>query len=272
MNLHGVIPLSHMLAESRLASQHHICAPSYSGTARKYYGRLRLDYHDYFSLQNQIDANHIDWKSKGLFVTFNSFWPVTGQRSRVVGGSRTITLQQLVEQTKDSYIIIRPNGDFRLTGASWGRETVGDAVIGNIHHQSADDLFCLADQLYRTGKIMQLPRATEALHKFQIGKSADASCTNEMLGKEGDPQEVMPMIPIIPLSENSILNNPISQEEIAAIAEMTRLEPDKYRFAKHVSGVYLMFDRTMSQVILLKEDEWLLFAESYKRIEINEPH
>ena len=42
-----------------------------------------------------------------------------------------MTLVQLTEQLKDCYVIVRPNGDVRLTSAAWG-ETVGNAIIGNL--------------------------------------------------------------------------------------------------------------------------------------------
>jgi hypothetical protein len=89
--------------------------------------------------------------------TFNSFWPATGRRSPVLDGGRSITLQQLSEQVKDSLLHVRPDGQVKLTAASWGRETIGDAVVGTVHDTDPADLLATAARVYREGGVGQLP-------------------------------------------------------------------------------------------------------------------
>ena len=266
-NFRSLVDLSYMLVETKLANQHHMCAPSYSGTAREYYDELKLQYDDYIILQDAIDKAHKDLNAKGLFVTFNSFWPGTGLRSQVDSG-RTYTLQQLVEQTKDSYIIIRSNGDFRLTFASWGRETVGNAVIGNIHHDDIASLFAHAEQLYRDGKVKQLPREVEALHKFQLGKDADRRSSDAIIDTNDDPTQLAKMIPIVPLSQSSLFQNPVDWSELSAIVAAAKSGTMNYRFVKHGSGVYILFNPIKSHVTLLTAAEWQRFVELYQHAEV----
>lgn len=261
-NFHRLTELSYMLAETGLASQHHLCAPSYSGEARQHYDQLKLRYDDYFALQRQVDAAYQDLKPRGFWLGFNSFWPATGRRSRVDGG-RTFTLQHLAEQTKDSYIIVRSNGAFRLTTASWGRETVGNAAIGNIYRDEPRNLLLLADHLYRSGKLKQLPREVEALHKFQVGPGADTVQTNALIGNNDDPETLVAMVPIKPLSEFSLLQNRLDYDELAPAAEAVRSGSTTYRFIRHASGIYLVFNRLRSHVTLLTKEEWATFLQMY---------
>jgi MoaA/NifB/PqqE/SkfB family radical SAM enzyme len=149
-NFHRLAELSFALADEGLASQHHLCAPSYSGQARRYYRQLRLGWEDYFALQDEVDRIHGELATRGLHVTFNSFWPATGQRSPVTDQGRNITLVQLTEQRKDTLVHVRPDGELRLASVSWGRETVGSAVLGNVRSNDPAALLCEADRRYRS--------------------------------------------------------------------------------------------------------------------------
>jgi len=127
-----------------------------------------------------VDDVFEDLNKQGLYVTFNSFWPATGERSNV-NKSRTITLVQLTEQLKDCYVIIRPNGDIRLTSAAWGKETVGNAVVGNLNSESAEVCFERAEDAYAKGRVKQLPREVEAIHKFHYGIDTNPQLTDQIL-------------------------------------------------------------------------------------------
>ena len=80
-NLERVLDLSYRLAAEGLADQHHLCAPSYSGAAREHYDDLKLVWEDYLRVQGRVDDAHRELAGRGVFVTFNSFWPATGRRS-----------------------------------------------------------------------------------------------------------------------------------------------------------------------------------------------
>ncbi len=163
-----ILELSWMLAGQRLASQHHMCAPSYSGSARRSYTEYALALPDYHQVQALIDDSYQSLRDSGLHITFNSFWPATGEHG-ASGQPRTLTLSQAREQTKDLYVIVRSNGDVRTAAAAWGRETVGNAVLGNLADEHAAALLGRADAVYRAGNIRQLPREVEAGSKFQEG-------------------------------------------------------------------------------------------------------
>lgn len=270
-NFRNLLELSYMLVENKLANQHHMCAPSFSGLAREHYDELKLKYEDYILLGELLDKSYKDLKSKGLHVAFNSYWPATGRRL-AIDSERKYTLQNLVEQTKDSYVIVRSSGDFRLTHAAWGRETVGNAIIGNIQTDEGRDLFLMAERLYREGSIKQLPREIEAQHKFQLGVEASTAATNVLIGKpstvnpvEGSSDQASMWIPIVPLSKSSMFASPLSQSQLFTITRDTQAEPSRYRFIKQGSGVYLIFDRVKSHVTLLTENEWNQFATIYSK-------
>ena len=268
-NVEQVLALSHWLAAERLADQHHLCAPSYSGTARQHYDALKLRWEDYLSLQARVDAAHRDLAAAGLFLTFNSFWPATGRRSPVLDGGRGITLQQLSEQVKDTLLHIRPDGQVKLTAASWGRETIGDAVIGSVHATDPADLLAAAAQAYRNGSVGQLPRQVEARHKFQIDPdhtaggshdpSADAESstglTDLLIDTPGQARELVDLVPIVPVARLSLLDNPLTDAELTELADEVAGDRSNYRFVQHVSGPVLVFNRRRSRVILLHAAE-----------------
>ncbi len=254
-NISHVLKLSEWLAQMSLADQHHLCAPSYSGEAREHYDELKLRLQDFFALQRAVDEIHAQLRQRGLFVTFNSFWPATGRRSRVVEGGRTITLQQLSEQVKDSLVHVRPNGEVRLAAASWGRETVGNAVIGNVHTTPVSELFAAADRTYRDGRVGQLPREIEAAHKFQLGDDADQGATDTLIDKRRPPDDTTQLVPIRPLSDLSLLDNPLDTEALDELAATARHDPGNIRCVRHATGLSIVFDRRQSHVTLLDPRE-----------------
>jgi len=264
-NFRRLPELSAMLAETGLASQHHLCAPSYSCTSRQHYCRLKLDRDDYLAVQQAVDAAHAELIGRGLYVTFNSFWPATGQRPLRVNNARTITLQQLSEQAKDSLVNVRPSGELRISATTWGRETIGSAVIGNVCRDDPEALLWAAERQFRDGSLGQLPREVEAVHKFQLGQQANQQATNAIIDSDADPSSLAELVPIRPLSAHWLLDNPLDQTELGDIAARVRRSPSSFRFVRHASGVCLLFDKPRSHVTLLTETEWDHFAVSLTR-------
>ena len=254
-NYKNIIELSYLLAREGLASQHHICAPSYSGEAKKNYEQFRLRKDEYFALQSVIDDSFDDLNDQGLFVTFNSFWPATGERAKT-NNSRVLTLQQLAEQLKNSYIILRPNGDVRLTAASWGRETIGNAVVGNLYKDGAQKSFELAEETYSKGWVSQLPREVEALHKFQYGLDANTVTTDHVIYNNQETKYMVQMIPIKPLSQSDLFKIELTEAEILQIASSINKNPVRYRMINFGNDSYILYDRTASRIVLLKPGEF----------------
>ncbi len=253
-NYRQVTELSNFLAEHHLASQHHICAPSYSGSARKNYDKFRLREDEFFELQAMVDSVFEDLRQAGLYITFNSFYPATGERSKV-DKSRTITLVQLTEQLKDCYIIVRPNGDVRLTSAAWGRETVGNAVVGNLNIESAETCFKRAEDAYSRGDVKQLPREIEAVHKFMYGIDANPQLTNQVLEDKENGRYLVEMIPIKPLSESDLFKISLSEQEIINFANLIKNNPERYRIVNVANNSYILFDRITTHTTLLTPEE-----------------
>ncbi|MCB9812940.1 MAG: radical SAM protein [Pseudomonadales bacterium] len=258
-NYEHVLELSNLLAKEGLAAEHHICAPSYSGTAKDNYEEFRLRQEEFFALQQMVDDSYQDLKNQGLFVTFNSFWPATGERAKT-NNSRTITLVQLTEQLKDCYIIVRPNGDVRLTAAAWGRETIGNAVTGNLHTDSVKIALNQAEQIYNQGLVKQLPREIEAVHKFHYGKDVNPAITNKILSDKESGAGLVQMVPIKPLSESDLFQIPLSEEQMLSIASNLQMQPDRYRLVNIAGNSYVLFDRLTTHITLLKPEEVLMIV------------
>ncbi len=252
-NWRQVIDLSAFLAVNGLASQHHLCAPSFSGQARAHYPKLGLREHEFHGVQELVDRHHHELAEAGLYLTFNSIWPATGARPLAVNPARTMTLQQLSEQVKDTLCNIRPNGEFRLQAATWGREMVGNAALGSLHTQSAADLLAYAESLLEEGTARQLPRELEAQHKFQLGSAADRNTTEQLIGRSDSPAPNVDLIPIGSVDQHWLLDNPV---DIADVAAQLDSRPDEHRVVRHPSGTVLIFDRPRSLVTLLKPAEW----------------
>ncbi len=255
-NYHQLTDLSYMLAERGLADQHHICAASYSGAAKKIYSKFAFDEEEFHSMQYAIDKENAKLRSKGMFVTFNSYWPATGERAQSAD-PRTMTLIQFNEQVKDIYMIVRPNGDVRLAAASWGRETVGNAVVGNLTDNDALSLLEAADEIYRSGRVKQLPRDVEAAHKFMVGPHVIGNvATNALLQDKSQAIEQMDIsVPVRPLSEIDLLENPLSIQQLDLISTHIASDPNRWRVARHATGVDLLFDRSTSHTTVLKPAE-----------------
>ncbi|MGH3235277.1 MAG: radical SAM protein [Streptosporangiaceae bacterium] len=253
-----ILELSWMLAGQGLADQHHMCSPSYSGSARRSYEEYALALPDYHDVQALIDGSYKALLDAGLFVTFNSFWPATGEH----GASeqpRTLTLSQARERTKDLYAIVRPNGDVRTAAAAWGRETVGNAVVGNLTEEPAAALLRRADAAYRGGNVRQLPREVEAGSKFQVGRYAGTTATDALITIRSAPFEELdlsvPTQPVRPLSELDKLANPFGDTDTANLARQIAASPGQWRLASHASGIDIAFNRATSHLTLLKPEE-----------------
>ncbi|WP_063047822.1 radical SAM protein [Nocardia pseudovaccinii] len=252
-NWKKVIELSEFLAANGLASQHHLCAPSFSGQARAHYPRLGLREHEFHGVQGLVDRHHRQLADAGLYLTFNSIWPATGIRPLASNPARTITLQQLSEQVKDTLCNIRPNGEFRLQAATWGREMVGNAALGSLHTQPASDLLTRAESLLEEGTARQLPRELEAQHKFQLGAAANRKLTEQLIGRTDSPAPAVDLIPIGSVDQHWLLDNPVDVTDVAAQIDS---RPHEHRVVRHPSGAVLVFDRPRSLVTLLKPVEW----------------
>lgn len=201
-----------------------------------------------------VDSVFEDLRQAGLYITFNSFYPATGERSKV-DKSRTITLVQLTEQLKDCYIIVRPNGDVRLTSAAWGRETVGNAVVGNLNIESAETCFKRAEDAYSRGDVKQLPREIEAVHKFMYGIDANPQLTNQILEDKENGQYLVEMVPIKPLSESDLFKISLSEQEIINFANLIKNNPERYRIVNVANNSYILFDRITTHTTLLTPEE-----------------
>lgn len=262
-NLEQLTDLSYMLAERELADQHHICAASYSGSAKKIYNKFAFDEEDFKKLQKTIDSESLELRRRGIFVTFNSYWPATGERAPS-SDPRTMTLIQFNEQVKDIYMIVRPNGDVRLAAASWGRETVGNAVVGNLSEDDAFNILETADDIYRSGRVRQLPREIEAAHKFMIGPHVIGRvATNELLEDKSTTIEKMEIsVPVRPLSDIDLLDNCLDAKQLGYFSSQIQADPGRWRIARHVTGVDLLFDRNTSHTTVLKPEETEIITRS----------
>ncbi len=252
-NWERAIELTEYLADQRLAVQHHLCAPSYSGQAREHYPQIALREHEFHAVQRLVDQNHRDFLARGMYLTFNSQWPATGERTLTVNPSRTITLQQLSEQVKDTLCNIRPNGEFRLQVTTWVREMIGNAVLGSAREQPAGDLLSRAESTLTSGQARQLPRVVEARHKFQLGADADQEVTEHIIDRAGNRVAEVETVPIASVDAHWLMDNPA---ELSTLATRLRAQPEAYRVARHPTGTILVFERSRSLVTLLRPQEW----------------
>ncbi|MEV6319905.1 radical SAM protein [Nocardia sp. NPDC051787] len=253
-NWERVIELTNYLAGEQLAEQHHLCAPSFSGQAREHYPELALREREFRGVQAIVDQHHQQMLSRGMYLTFNSFWPATGAASAIVNPSRSITLQQLSEQVKDTLCNIRPNGEFRLQAATWGREMVGNAALGSVYTHDISDLLGSAESLLAEGLARQLPREIEARHKFQLGTDANRDATQHLIGRLEGPVPEVEMVPIASIDQHWLMRNPIDTADLAA---KLRTAPLTHRIVEHPTGTVLLFDRSRSLITLLRAEEWL---------------
>lgn len=261
-NYRRIGELSEWLLAEGLADQHHLCSPSYSGEARQHYPALALRHDDYLAVQEQIDARHESLARQGLFVTFNSFWPATGQRSSVVDAGRSLTLQQVSEQVKGVLLHVRPNGEMRQTATSWGRETIGNAVVGDVVTADPFELLTTAERCYLDGSLGQLPRAVEAEHKFQIG-SCNTCVTDQLIDNDSvQPVDLTRLVELRPMTALSLLDNPLTERDRGAVlTALQAIGSNRFRWIRHTSGVVLVYDRLLSHVTLLRDDELVPLAK-----------
>ena len=163
---------------------------------------------------------------------------------------------QLTEQRKDTLVHVRSDGEFRLASVSWGRETVGSAVLGNVRSNDPAALLGEADRRYRSPNLRQLPREVEAEHKFQLGARADTHATDAIVDSDADTDELVRTVAVRRLGELSLLGNPLDDELLHRIARRAAERPATVRFVWHASGVGLVFDRLASHVTLVRAEEW----------------
>lgn len=254
---HKKLPLlTQMLASEGLADQHHLCAACYSGSAKRIYDRFALSEDDFHSVQESVDDEYEDLKAQNFHVTFNSYWPAMGLRGNSAE-ARTMTLVQFSEQIKNIYGITRPDGDVRLTVASWGRETIGNAVIGNLHNEPATVLLSRMDETYRSGQLRQIPREIEAGHKFHVGPyNANFQTTNKILeDEEATQDEALRWEPVHTLAETDLLQNPLDEKFLDTLAAELVENPTRTRIVRHASGVDVVFNRETCHMTVLRPSE-----------------
>ncbi len=264
-NYRQLTQLSAMLAEERLAEQHHLCAASYSGAAKRTYPRFAFEEAEFQEMQDMVDEVYPSLLAQGFYLTFNSYWPATGQRG-APGLPRTLTTVNVAEQVKDTYALVRSNGDVRLTVASWGRETVGNAVVGNLNEENAHTLLEKVDDAYRSGECRQLPRDVEAGHKFLIGSyHVGRTATNDILqNPQASADASLQWEAIRPLARIDLLDNPLPEDYLPMLAQqLASSESKRWRIVRHASGVDIVFDRNKAQVTLLKPDETARLRKLY---------
>lgn len=258
-NYHGLPQLTRALAAEGLASQHHYCAPSYSGNARQHYEQLRLDPDDFDRIQGEVEKLDAELGPMGFQVAFNSYWPATGRRGAVTGSRRTMTLQHISEQVKDSLMHVRPDGSVRVTSASWGRETVGNASVGNLDDSSAQALLLKCDLIYRSGEGGQLPREVEAQHKFQVGSGTGPlheRVTAALIDSEARPATLVDFVPVRRLDEHDVARVPFAVAERRSILLGVGTDPGAHRVVRHASGLVLVYNRKRALVTVLHQAEW----------------
>ena len=249
-NYRRVFELSDRLHAEGIVSQHHLCAPSFSGSARSGYSRLSLSLDEFESVQAGVDERHAAYLADDFVLTFNSYWPATGRYSRAEA-PRLMTLQQLTEQAKDTYVLVRPNGDFRLTCASWGRESLGNPTIGNVLSTAPKKLLDLASRHYQAGQLQQLPREVEARHKFLIGSNVDGQLTARLIDAGPDEELAPGFIPLISLAASPLAMRPL---DVSAVKSFTS-RAGALVHMRHLSGVDLLFDPSRSRVAVLRDGE-----------------
>jgi MoaA/NifB/PqqE/SkfB family radical SAM enzyme len=248
-NYQNILNLSHMLASEGLADQHHMCVTTNSGRAREHADKLLFPLEGVLELQRDIDEEFNALRGLGVFVTMNSFWPITGQRP-AAGNHREFTAIQLCEQNKNVYGIVRPNGDVNSTVSSWGREFVGSSDVGNLNVYPASVLLDRVDAIYR-GEVQQLPRALEARMKFVVSGVFDENKANNVLDNYGAVDRVKAGS----IADMDVLQKPMLQAELDMLSARYARNAADYRIVKHASGVYLFYDKSTAHVYLLTAEE-----------------
>ncbi len=251
-NVDDILSLSEFLVKNRLAQQHHFAALYFSGRARYNWQKLIIPWEKIQELQDKIDASFENYHSQGLYLLFHHYWPLTGNRPKS-GNPREWASHQLGEQNKATWVVVRSNGDVNSTTAYWGRVSIGNPTVGNLDKTSADILFGKLDELYRTGNLLQLPRAVEAKNKFIVG-DFDGVAANLLLAKENSA-EAVELIPCLPMSELDVMQQPIEPKYLDEIAHLYVASPDNYRIVQHATGVYFFYDNTSAHAILLNKGE-----------------
>lgn len=118
-------------------------------------------------------------------------------------------------------------------------------------------LFERVDDIYRSGRVRQLPRAVEAGHKFHVGPyRAEYQVTNQLLTEEDPGSDTsLQWEPVHELSETDLMQQTLDDEHLSALVCQMVSEPDRWRLVKHASGVDVAFDRQTCHMTLLKPEE-----------------
>lgn len=249
-NIDRLMELSELLASEKLADQHHMAVISYSGKARDNVDKLIVPLQKILDLEDKIDSSFIDLQAQGLYVMMSSYWPITGKRAKS-DYPRNLTIYQITEQIKDTYVVVRPNGDIRLATTQWGRNSVTQAVVGNISKGGdTAQIFADVDQKYRRGNLSQLPRESEAQLKFVVEGVFDKEKADRAL----DYSEAI-LEPVTSLADMDLFDNKISKKTLIDLYKKYTSEPNRYRLVKHASGRYISYDKVTDHVALLKKEE-----------------
>ena len=251
-NVDKIFDLSEFLARHRLAQQHHFACLYFSGRARNNWEKLIIPWVKIQAIQDQIDTSFEYYQDQDLFLLFHHYWPLTGKRPKS-GNPREWLSHQLGEQNKATWAVVRSNGDVNATTAYWGRVAVGNPTIGNLNQRPASALFDELDNLYRSGRLMQLPRAVEAKHKYIVGNFDDVAA-NLLITKQNKDENVE-LIPCRPMSELDVMEHPLELKYIDEIIHSYIESPEKFRFVQHATGVFLFYNNKTAHAILLSNKE-----------------
>lgn len=251
-NIDQALKLSEFLADNQLAQQHHFAAMYFSGRAKQNWQKFILPMEKIYEFQEQIDLVFDEFKNRGLYLLFNHFWPLTGERPKS-GNPREMLSHQSGEQNKATWAVVRSNGDVNSTTVYWGRESIDNPTIGNLREKSARELFTELDILYRSRRLYQLPREVEAKYKFIVG-DFDQVAASAIISNGEQPEDIK-LIPCKPMSELDVMQKPIEKKYLIELAKLYRDAPTNYRIIQHASGVYLFYDNRTAHVVLLNENE-----------------
>lgn len=238
-NFQKIDELSEILAQKHLAEQHHIVAVSNSGMARKKFDEIRLHESDFHYLNSKIAKSYNHWQKMGLHVVFTSMYPATGVRETQTN-QRQLSLFELSEQLKRSNLLIRHTGDVTLTAAMWSREIIQNVTTGNVNEGNAYSIITKSADMYNSSNIYQLPRQKEAKLKYGIGDNLISKMIN---------------IPVATIDEFDILSKKLPPEFIKHQSKAIIENPDRYRLLYIQNNIWCVFDKKLSHVTLLKQDE-----------------
>jgi hypothetical protein len=77
------------------------------------------------------------------------------------------------------------------------------------------------------------------------------AATDVLIDTPGQTRELVDLVPIVPLARLSLLDNPLADAELTALAASVAGDRSNYGLVQHASGPVLLFDRRRSRVTLL---------------------